>query len=1153
MKLLFDNYYIYLSKIKVGDILVYLKAIKLYKNRDYKSAKILFHKLKYSNNPNILFKYGMCFYKERDWYNAYKYINKATSFKQNQYKKDWLIQLGYSNSMLSGEILKLEFNFGIKIDDENIKDALENSIYNNILELYKNKKYYLMILKSKIYLENNIKDHKVWYYLGCVYDEFSNYPDAIYCFKQAISFSPNNRNYRYRYAFALEKDNKQMDANFIFQYIVDNSIDDVKQFGIGELHANRGLWSDAIKQYLKISDKSAKLYYKLYKAYYYLFEWNKAIFALEEAMKLQDIIPVKWFYELGFCFEKEKNYLKAIEFYNKAIDRENIINNDLINRLIYCLSCSDLLNNKDYNYNLKVHSFSPTIISETKLKTPQEKLWYHYITNIEDLEIRKNVFLFESYAGKTISCNPYAILKELLCRNYEKNLYIVVRNKETPVPKDILFCPNIIFVEKNSNLYIRFLATAEYLINNTTFSPYFLRRDDQKYLNTWHGTPIKSLGKDQKNGFMSHANVTRNFLHATHLISPNTHTTNIMLNKYDIKDIFNGKFYEAGYPRVDLTLNANSDTINRLKERLNITYDKKVVLYAPTWRGEEALSATLDTQKLLSDLVKLDNKAYEFFFKGHHLLENELKQLSLPIKLVPLDIDINEFLSIVDCLISDYSSIIFDYLPLNRPIICYIYDFDEYISKRGALYFTKKELIGFICDNIDDVIIELNQIIQYNKAIDYSKYIKKFCLYDKGYTSKTVVDILLDNSNVKPINIKQKPVSLFFTGSFLPNGVTNSFKNLINSISRQKNQKFALVFDVNAVQIKPNNLDSFQDIKNLPIYLLGRVGSMMYTPEEKWIREKMEIQNQYPIDCIKDTLHTSFEREIRRIFGTAKFKNVINFDGYSIFWAILLSVFKCDNKIIYQHNDIYSEYKSRFPYLRIVIDIYKNYDKLVSVSKSCREANMRNLSQIFSISIDKFYDVENTINAKKVLALSKIKPKNINKNFNNCNGAKFINVARLSAEKDHLKLIKAFDKFIRQTNFNANLFIVGYGYLEEELKNLTNSLHVKNRVFFLDYQANPYYYMKNSDLFIFSSNYEGQGLVLMEAMLVNLPIITTNIEGVQNTINGTKILAVDNSEEGLIEGMTMFINRKIQITHFDHTSYNKKAVTKFKKLLKNNT
>ncbi|EAK3431302.1 CDP-glycerol--glycerophosphate glycerophosphotransferase, partial [Campylobacter jejuni] len=159
---------------------------------------------------------------------------------------------------------------------------------------------------------------------------------------------------------------------------------------------------------------------------------------------------------------------------------------------------------------------------------------------------------------------------------------------------------NVICVKRGSDLYLKYLASAKYLINNVTFPEYFIRKEEQKYLNTWHGIPIKYLGKKIKSGFMEHANTQRNFLHATHLIHPNLYTKDILENDYEIKDLFQGQSVLTGYPRVDLSLKQNA----KLKQKLGIKESQKVLLYAPTWRGG-LNTQYFDFERLKRDILEL--------------------------------------------------------------------------------------------------------------------------------------------------------------------------------------------------------------------------------------------------------------------------------------------------------------------------------------------------------------------------------------------------------------------------------------------------------------------------------------------------------------------------------------------------------------------
>lgn len=1141
---LYVFYFIYLQNIKIVDFLYVNKALKFYSKGNYKQAINHFNKMKNFDNPNVCFKVGMCFFREKNWAEAEYYFDKAIQNKI--YKQTWLIQLYQARVRVSQSYATDNQKLEYFLSSNEVKESENNFIENaKSLILKKNYSSAISLLERQIFLYP--LNCELWFLLGCVYDEFQSFDKSSYYFKNAYELNLNSRNYKYRYAYALERNSQIELADELYSQIVESSKDEVKSYGIGILHAKRGLWLDSAQALIKVKDTADyEMNLHLYHAYFFSLDYESALFYLEQYIANCNIVDSALFYKLAKTYFLNENYSAALINYNKYIDRaENLLRHEH-DEYLKCLLMTNNLSNENYNYNLHIFpSFEGIVKSASFIKSNQDKFWNKYIYYAENLPIREQYYFFESFAGASVSCSPYAMLLELLSRADDRQMYVVVCDDTNKIPTNLFKKSNIIFVTKNSNLYIRYLATSKYLINNTTFSPYFYRRDAQVYLMTWHGTPIKSLGRDQKNGFMSHANVTRNFLHATHIISPNPHTTDIVLNRYDIKDLYQGKFYEVGYPRVDLTLS------NQLisKADLGVSEDKKIVLYAPTWRGGEKLEGEVDVEQLIDDLKKISNNSdIVLFYKSHHLIENILKDMDLPVRLVPKNIDINVFLSVVDCLISDYSSIIFDYLPLNKPVISYIYDYDEYVLQRGELYFKKNELFGYICETLSEVEDILLRLGGGNLNVDYTQYLENYCPYDKGESAKNVVDILHSESNLEPMYIHQKPVNIMFCGSFLPNGVTNSFKNLIKAASTFEDSRFALVFDINAVQSKVDNYESFQDIIDLPIILIGRLGSAMSTSDEKWLKSKMEVQHDFFNDKTKGVIFNSYRRELKRIFGDATFKNVINFDGYSIFWIILLSLFESSRKIIYLHSSMYGEWKTRFPYLKTVFSMYEHYDQLNSVSEACYNNNLYNFTNNIGIHVKQSY-ANNVIDHEKILQLANVRPENIIKDFDGFDGIKFINVARLSVEKDQEKLIRAFNVFQGSCKENVRLYIVGYGPLEESLRDLITSLKLENKVYLLGYQSNPYYFMSKSDLFVFSSNYEGQGLVLLESMILDLPTITTDIEGVQSVVKGTNILAVENSIEGLSSGMHEYILGHVKATVFDYCEYNRVAITHFKALL----
>src|SRR5699024_6486060 len=167
----------------------------------------------------------------------------------------------------------------------------------------------------------------------------------------------------------------------------------------------------------------------------------------------------------------------------------------------------------------------------------------------------------------------------------------------------------------------KYLATARYFINNTSFVPYFTRRRGQYYLNTWHGTPLKTLGRSVSESVTEHFNITRNLLQATHLMAPNEHTRDVLLRDFDIEGISSAPIEIIGSPRLDQLVNSTVSDSRRVRDELGIDSGdgRKIILYAPTWRGSNS-SRELDVSQLRADLNFLNTlEGFIVYFRGHHL------------------------------------------------------------------------------------------------------------------------------------------------------------------------------------------------------------------------------------------------------------------------------------------------------------------------------------------------------------------------------------------------------------------------------------------------------------------------------------------------------------------------------------------------------
>ncbi|HEF8718901.1 TPA: glycosyltransferase, partial [Campylobacter jejuni] len=238
------------------------------------------------------------------------------------------------------------------------------------------------------------------------------------------------------------------------------------------------------------------------------------------------------------------------------------------------------------------------------------------------------------------------------------------------------------------------------------------------------------------------------------------------------------------------------------------------------------------------------------------------------------------------------------------------------------------------------------------------------------------------------------------------------------------------------------------------------------------------------------------------------------------------------------------------PYLEQNFKCYKNYKKILSVSKQTNEQNKKNLAYKYNIAETTFDFLENMINNEDIIEKSKEKlDKKLEKKYFKKDYKIFINIARLSIEKDQAKLIQAF-KVINDKYPKTLLLILGEGPLKEDLEKLIKDLKLDKKVFLLGRIFNPFPYLKKADCFVMSSNHEGQPMTLLEALVLNKAIVATDIPGNVSVLDNRGGLIVENNVNGLISGMERFLCGKIENKIFNYTQYNLKIMSRLNILLK---
>ena len=367
--------------------------------------------------------------------------------------------------------------------------------------------------------------------------------------------------------------------------------------------------------------------------------------------------------------------------------------------------------------------------------------------------VKPKTVYYHAYRTCIMSCSPLAIFQELLSdESFADYEHVWVYGSEECFEYDTFKryrdFPNIRFVLFESQDQAEALATCEYLITNAGLPTYWQKRPDQIVINTWHGTPMKALGKDARdfNG-TSIGNAQRNFILSDYLVMPNRYTAERIMESYALHGLFRGKVLDVGSPRIDAVFTSDrSRTRELLEKKCGMSLaDKRVVLYAPTFRSEEGKS--LNTSDVMagymSELAARCPDDCVFFFKVHNTLGRFFEgDVIMDSRLIFDEIETSELLAATDILITDYSSIFVDYLGTRRPILFFVYDKDTYVTEHG-MYRDISTMPGAECLTVDDVLdrisdIEAGTYVNPNWDEAYAE----FAYNDDGLASKRTVDII---------------------------------------------------------------------------------------------------------------------------------------------------------------------------------------------------------------------------------------------------------------------------------------------------------------------------------------------------------------------------------------------------------------------------
>lgn len=370
-----------------------------------------------------------------------------------------------------------------------------------------------------------------------------------------------------------------------------------------------------------------------------------------------------------------------------------------------------------------------------------------YVRYLKNKPVSDNIIMFEAFFGKGYSDSPKYIY-EYIAKNYPgKYEYVWVMDKKYDLP----YGGKI--VERFGRKYMYYLATAKYFVFNVRQPEWFKKRKGQTFFETWHGTPLKRLAFDIEDVFGASPNYKKQIYKQSrswdYLLSPNRFSTECFTSCFQYEK---EKIVEFGYPRNDiLHSDEGKELAVKIKEKLGLSPDKKLVLYAPTWRDDECYGHGQYKFDLKLDLDLMQKElgdGYVVLLRTHYFIADAVdteKYGDFVLNVCRYD-DIAELYLISDILITDYSSVFFDYAGLRRPMLFYTYDLEKYRDILHGFYMNMEDEVPgpmlFTTAEIVDAIKNIDEV-QKKYTEKYDAFYEKYCSLEDGHAAERCVKKLL--------------------------------------------------------------------------------------------------------------------------------------------------------------------------------------------------------------------------------------------------------------------------------------------------------------------------------------------------------------------------------------------------------------------------
>lgn len=797
-----------------------------------------------------------------------------------------------------------------------------------------------------------------------------------------------------------------------------------------------------------------------------------------------------------------------------------------------------------------------SVLTKVKKKLKSGTWYPFYNTFYEKEKLDQKLVLLESRAGRGLESNIFAILKELNRPLYKEYSIVLscAKDYEESVKRKLSHYGLRVdsLVRFGSISYYRLLSRAGILINDSTFPGRFIKKDGQIYLNVWHGTPLKCMGRDVAAERYSMGNVMRNLLMSDYLLFPNIFMEEKMSGAYMLGELYRGCVLHECYPRNEIFFHPEKGA--EVKKKLGYG-GKQLVVYMPTFRGKaDAVDRHDAVEEIKGYLKRLDALLTEnqvllvklHPFVGNALVFDEYSH----IEPFPADYDTYEVLNACDALITDYSSVMYDYANSGRKIILFAYDMEEYLGSRGMyedirnypfpLVRTPEEVAALLkgpTKPLDQAFAERYETWESGEGVE------RLC-------RQVILGERVCRTGSLPSNGRENV--LIYAGDFDRNGITAVLCNLLKQLDREK-YNFFISYRLNSVKDVPWRLEVLdEDARIYPI------ASEMNLDILTAFAQAVYLKTGYRGARIGKRLDRAYRREWRKHFGDSQFRHVIHYNGYENYMLSLVE--RCPYPVtIWAHNDMEKEVETkRNPNPYVLRDAYRSADYVAAVSTDITPAIHRLSGGGARVQVIPNCQDGDAIREKgeqEVLfdrdTTANVTVERLREVLGN-GEEKFISIGRFAREKRHDRLLEAFEKYWKDHRDTWLILIGGSGNLYEETRKRASESEAADHILLIRSMANPMPVLKACDLFLLTSDYEGLGIVLIEANVLGVPSVATDVPGPHGFLTEHNGFLVPPSVEGVYGGMLAYKEGRVHTLAFDCEKNNRTSVELFEKLLEGN-